>query len=76
MTTTASAFLLLAMIVAVAYVIYEHRQRTTTPLDARGTPDMMGVPVSSSMMPGDLVGPGATGNSGWYELPAPRVMGA
>ena len=76
MTTAASGFLFLALAVAVAYIVWEHRQRATTPIDARGMPDMMDVPISTSMAPGDLSGPGATGNSGWYELPAPRVMGA
>lgn len=65
-------FMFLAAVVIVAYLINHHRQLNAPPPGQSPMPDYPGMPISASAMPGDMVGPGATGNSGWY-LPPPSA---
>lgn len=73
MNTGPAVFLFFAFVAAMAYLIFEHR-RVSNPMPAQQSPlpDYPDMPISSSAIPGDLVGPGATGNSGWY-LPFPSA---
>ena len=74
MTIGPASFLALAFIAIMAYLIYENR-RLNTPAQFRQPPDVLNELVSASAEPGDRVGPGATGNSGWYTQPPASVIG-
>jgi hypothetical protein len=65
MNLSTSVVLFGMFVATMAYLIYEHK-RLNAPVPSKPPPDMLDLPVSASMQPGDRVGPGATSNSGWY----------
>jgi hypothetical protein len=74
MTTSATAFLFLTFVAVMTYLWFEHT-RVTGVANVKPDPDVLDMEVSASAVPGDRVGPGATGNSGWYDTPANLVSG-
>jgi hypothetical protein len=73
MSTSAAMFLFFAFVAAIAYLIYEHK-RVNQPVGSRQPPDVLDMPISASAEPGDMVGPGATANSGWYAAPNANMV--
>jgi hypothetical protein len=66
MTIGPAAFLAIAFVAALAYLVYEHKRIGATDIRMREAPDTIDAPISASQVQGDRVGPGATSNSGYY----------
>ena len=73
MTTGPAAFLLAALALVMAYLVYEHKRLNQTATSERKT-DIFGDAVSASAVAGDMVGPGATSNTPFY-TPAQAHIG-
>jgi hypothetical protein len=59
-------FLFGALVLVMAYLIYEHKRVAGTTTPGERSNDITDDPVSASAVPGDMVGPGATSNTPWY----------
>jgi hypothetical protein len=74
MNTTPAVFIFLTFMLAMAYLIWEHKRLNAPPPGQSPPPDHPDLPVSVSAIPGNLEGPGATSNSGWYAPPPNASM--
>jgi hypothetical protein len=64
-------FLFGALVLVMAYLVYEHKRLNQTTTPGERSNDVFGEPVSASAVPGDMLGPGATSNTAFYGVPKP-----